>query len=116
MVQFWHLFSDLVTGMAARGEESRKEFDFLDILVTRMTPKPAAKAVQSWIAQLYGSRVIPVEIPETDVARNTNMRFSTVYDLSTYEGGQETLRRIRTPCDQFVDRVDDKISTLWQRM
>jgi chromosome partitioning protein len=115
MVQFWHLFSDLVSGMAARGEASRKEFDFLDILVTRMTPKPAAKAVQSWISQLYGSRVIPVEIPETDVARNTNMRFATVYDLSTYEGGAETLRRIRAPCDQFVDRVDDKISSLWQR-
>ncbi|MEX3555538.1 MAG: AAA family ATPase [Burkholderia gladioli] len=116
MVQFWHLFSDLVSGMAARGDASRKEFDFLDILVTRMTPKPAAKAVQSWIAQLYGSRVIPVEIPETDVARNTNMRFATVYDLTSYEGGVETLKRIRTPCDQFVDRVDDKISSLWQRM
>jgi len=115
MVQFWHLFSDLVTGMAARGAESRKEFDFIDILVTRMTPKPAAKAVQAWISQLYGSRVIPVDIPETDVARNTNMRFATVYDIAVYEGGAETLRRIRSPCDQFVDRVDDKVAGLWQQ-
>src|SRR5471030_374322 len=74
MVQFWHLFADLINGMKAFGDERTKEFDFVDVLVTRSTPKPAAQVLQAWISQIYGSRVIPVEIPETDLARNTNMR------------------------------------------
>ncbi|MFK4448493.1 chromosome partitioning protein [Caballeronia udeis] len=115
MVQFWHLFADLINGMKAFGDERTKEFDFVDVLVTRSTPKPAAQVLQAWISQIYGSRVIPVEIPETDLARNTNMRFSTIYDLANYEGGAETLRRIRTPVDQLVDRVDDKVSAMWAR-
>lgn len=113
MVQFWHLFADLINGMKAFGDERTKEFDFVDVLVTRSTPKPAAQVLQAWISQIYGSRVIPVDIPETDLARNTNMRFSTIYDLANYEGGSETLRRIRTPVDQLVDRVDDKVSAMW---
>jgi chromosome partitioning protein len=115
MVQFWHLFADLINGMKAFGDERTKEFDFVDVLVTRSTPKAAAQVLQAWISQIYGSRVIPVEIPETDLARNTNMRFSTIYDLASYEGGAETLRRIRSPVDQLVDRVDDKVSSMWTR-
>jgi chromosome partitioning protein len=113
MVQFWHLFADLINGMKAFGEDRAKEFDFVDVLVTRSSSKPAAQVLLGWIQQMYGSRVIPVEIPETDLARNTNMRFSTIYDLANYEGGSEALRRIRTPVDQLVDRVDDKVSAMW---
>ncbi|KKB60949.1 phosphopantetheine--protein transferase [Robbsia andropogonis] len=113
MVQFWHLFADLINGMKAFGDNRSKEFDFVDVLVTRSTPKPAAQALLAWITQIYGSRVIPVEIPETDLAKNTNMRFSTIYDMSNSDGGGETLRRIRMPVDNLVDRVDDKISALW---
>jgi chromosome partitioning protein len=113
MVQFWHLFADLINGMEAFGDSRTKEFDFVDVLVTRMTSKPAAQILQGWIAQIYGSRVVPIEIPETDLARNTNMRFSTFYDLGTSDVGAETLRRIRVPVDQLVDRVDDKVSAGW---
>lgn len=115
MVQFWHLFADLINGMRAFGDERSKEFDFVDVLVTRMTSKPAAQILQGWITQIYGSRVVPIEIPETDLARNTNMRFSTFYDLGTSDVGADTLRRIRVPVDQLVDRVDDKVSANWAR-
>lgn len=115
MVQFWHLFADLINGMKAFGDERSKEFDFVDVLVTRMTAKPAAQILQGWITQIYGSRVVPIEIPETDLARNTNMRFSTFYDLATSDVGAETLRRIRNPVDQLVDRVDDRVSASWSR-
>lgn len=115
MVQFWHLFADLINGMKAFGDERSKEFDFVDVLVTRMTSKPAAQILQGWITQIYGSRVVPIEIPETDLARNTNMRFSTFYDLATSDVGAETLRRIRNPVDQLIDRVDDKVSAHWAR-
>lgn len=113
MVQFWHLFADLIQGMKAFGDQRSKEFDFVDVLVTRMTSKPAAQILQGWITQIYGSRVIPIEIPETNLARDTNMRFSTFYDLATNDVGTETLRRIRNPVDQLVDRLDDKVSAFW---
>lgn len=115
MVQFWHLFSDLITGMEEFGDAEKKRFEFVDVLVTRVAPnKPATRVLQQWISNLYGARVIPVEIPETDLARNTNMHFQTIYDLDKYEGGMETLRRIRNPIDQFVDLVDAKASASWQ--
>ncbi len=113
MVQFWHLFGDLINGMQAFDDGRAKEFDFVDVLVTRMTSKPAAQILQGWITQIYGSRVLPIEIPESDLARNTNMRFSTFYDLGPNDVGAETLRRIRTPVDQLVDRVDDKVCAIW---
>jgi chromosome partitioning protein len=114
MVQFWHLFSDLITGMEEFGDAEKKRFEFVDVLVTRVAPnKPATRVLQQWIANLYGDRVIPVEIPETDLARNTNMHFQTIYDIDKYEGGMETLRRIRNPIDQFVDLVDAKASRSW---
>jgi len=114
MVQFWQLFSDLVTGMEERGEESRKEFDFLDILITRMAQKDAPRVVSEWIREVYGNRVLPVQIPETELARNSNTRFATIYDLTGGDANAETMRRIRVPCDAFVDHVDDKVSALWQ--
>lgn len=114
MVQFWHLFSDLITGMEEFGDAEKKRFEFVDVLVTRVAHnKPATRVLQQWIANLYGHRVIPVEIPETDLARNTNMHFQTIYDIDKYEGGMETLRRIRNPIDQFVDLVDAKASASW---
>ncbi|MBB5498735.1 ParA family protein [Paraburkholderia sp. MM5384-R2] len=114
MVQFWHLFSDLITGMEEFGDTEKKRFEFVDVLVTRVAPnKAATRVLQQWIANLYGSRVIPVEIPETDLARNTNLHFQTIYDIDKYEGGLETLRRIRNPIDQFVDFVDEKASASW---
>jgi len=114
MVQFWQLFSDLVTGMEEQSEGSKKEFDFLDVLMTRMEKKNAPRLVADWIRGVYGSRVLPIEIPETDLARNSSIQFRTVYDLSSSEANTETMRRIRQPCDEFVDYVDDKVSALWQ--
>jgi chromosome partitioning protein len=56
---------------------------------------------------------MPIEIPETELARNSNMRFSTVYDLGGSDTSAETLRRIRIPCDSMVDYIDDKVSADW---
>ncbi|WP_432262865.1 ParA family protein [Cupriavidus sp. TMH.W2] len=116
MVQFFQLFSDLVNGMRSVGlDEHHKDFDFLDILITRMVQEDSPKVVRDWVQQVYGSRVLPIEIPETVVARNANLRFSTVYDLASTDVNAESLRRIRPAFDQLVDRIDDKFCALWQR-
>jgi chromosome partitioning protein len=117
MVQFWSLFSDMVSGMKEFGEsaDEAKVFDFIDILVTRMPNKANASIVRDWIITTYGERVLPVEIPETDLARTTTNDFSTVYDFPNYDGNAATLRRIRVPYDQVVDLIDSKVCYLWDK-
>jgi chromosome partitioning protein len=117
MVQFWSLFSDMVSGMKQFGEsaDEAKVFDFIDILVTRMPNKANASIVRDWVITTYGERVLPVEIPETDLARTTTNDFSTVYDFPNYDGNAATLRRIRVPYDQVVDLIDSKVCYLWDK-
>lgn len=108
MAQFWQLFADLVTGMEAQLPGAGKGFDFLDILITKMEQKESPQVVRDWIREIYGARVLPIEIPETDTAGDASLRFSTVYDLST-------VGRIRPATDRLVDIVDDKFSAIWNR-
>ena len=116
MVQFWSLFSDMVTGMKQFGEsEKEKVFDFIDILVTRMKERSNASVVRDWVITTYGERVLPVEIPDTEIARTTTNDFSTVYDFPNYDGNATLFRRIRESYDQVVDLVDSKVCYLWDK-
>jgi chromosome partitioning protein len=114
MVQFWSLFSDLVGGIKNYdGNEAKKTFDYVDILITRLPNKPPAMVVRDWIIKTYGDHVLPVEIPETTLAMSTSTEFSTVYDLPNWEGSAEAYRRICDPYDRLVDIIDHKTSQLW---
>ena len=114
MVQFWTLFSDLVSNLKGinRGEEV-KIFDYIDILITRIPNKPSAALVKDWIIKTYREHVLPVEIPETVLAMNTSAEFSTVYDMPTYDGSADSYRRIAEPYDNLVDIIDNKTCALW---
>ncbi|CAE6794189.1 hypothetical protein R70006_04992 [Paraburkholderia domus] len=128
MVQFWSLFSDMVSGMRQfdDGAENMKVFDFIDILVTRMKTQTKAEAsgarrsnasvVRDWVISTYGDRVLPVEIPDTtEIARTTTTDFSTVYDFPNYDGNAILFRRVRTAYDQLVDLIDSKACYLWDK-
>ncbi|GAB2875607.1 AAA family ATPase [Paraburkholderia jirisanensis] len=118
MVQFWSLFSDMVSGMREfqkSSDEAVKVFDFIDILVTRMKDRSNASLVRDWVITTYGERVLPVEIPDTDIARTTTNDFSTVYDFPTYDGNATVFRRIREAYDQIVDLIDNKVCYLWEK-
>lgn len=116
MVQFWSLFSDLVSGIKKfKDKDGQKVFDYIDILITRMKNKPAASLVRDWIIKTYGEHVLPVQIPETELAASTTTTFSTVYDMPNYEGSAEAYRRICDPYDQLVDIIDQKTCQLWSQ-
>ncbi|WP_269083119.1 ParA family protein [Robbsia andropogonis] len=118
MVQFWSLFSDMVSGMRefqASSDGQVKIFDFIDILLTRMKDRSNASLVRDWVITTYGERVLPVEIPDTDIARTTTNDFSTVYDFPTYDGNGAVFRRIRESYDQMVDLIDNKVCYLWEQ-
>jgi chromosome partitioning protein len=120
MVQFWSLFSDMVSGLRQFGDaaDQGKVFDFIDILVTRMKSDKSnsnASVVRDWVITTYGERVLPVEIPDTDILRTTTNNFSTVYDFPSYDGNAALFRRIRESYDKVVDVVDSKVSYLWDK-
>lgn len=114
MVQFWSLFSDLISGLKGSGNsEKQKVFDYIDILITRMPVKTSAQMVREWIIKTYGDHVLPVEIPETSVAMTTSVEFATVYDMPNYQGSANAYQRICEPYDRLVDIVDSKTCLLW---
>lgn len=114
MVQFWSLFSDLISGLKGSGNgKKQKVFDYIDILITRMPLKSSAQMVRDWIIKTYGDHVLPVEIPETSVAMTTSVEFSTVYDMPSYQGSAAAYQRICDPYDRLVDIVDSKSCLLW---
>lgn len=129
MVQFWSLFSDLVSGLknikGNDGKNAAKIFDWIDILITRMPNRPSANSVRDWIIKTYGEHVLPVQIPETQLASTTSTEFSTVYDMPNDDedkkeeekirtfGTAESYRRICEPYDTLIDIVDHKTCMLW---
>ena len=114
MVQFWTLFSDLVSGLkqSVKGPKE-KVFDYIDILITRMPVKSSAQMVRDWIVKTYGDHVLPVEIPETALAMTTSAEFATVYDQPNYQGSTNAYQRICEPYDRLVDIVDSKSCMMW---
>lgn len=114
MVQFWSLFSDLISGLKGSSKGSKqKTFDYIDILITRMQPKSSAQMVRDWIVKTYGDHVLPVEIPETALAMTTSVEFATIYDMPNYQGSATSYQRICDPYDRLVDIVDSKSCLLW---
>lgn len=114
MVQFWTLFSDLISGLKGSvAGPKQKAFDYIDILITRMPIKSSAQMVRDWILKTYGDHVLPVEIPETSLAMTTSAEFATVYDMPNYQGSTNAYQRICEPYDRLVDIVDSKSCLLW---
>ncbi len=112
-VQFWSLFSDLAVQLNRRAEIP-KQFDFAQILLTRVDPSDeAANAVREWIHKAYPGRVMPIEIPKTAVASAASAEFGTAYDISVYEGDKRTYKRARGAYDQLAAEIDDMLMARW---
>jgi chromosome partitioning protein len=92
--QFWALFSDLTTQLlTARGHD--KQFDFMNILLSRVDNSDATGAiVKQWIQTTYANRVtvLPVEIPKSAVTASATVEFGTVYDITKYDGNARTFK------------------------
>lgn len=113
--QFWDLFSSLTEDLFERGGKS-KEFDFIDILLTRVDTNDAAvSVVREWISAAYGAMVLSVDVPKTALTANASAEFGTVYDVDTSTISPRTYRRAYDAYERVVDLVEDQISNGWQR-
>jgi chromosome partitioning protein len=114
--QFWSLLSDLGTNLDKQeAEGSRKTFDFLHVLLSRVDQADAAApAVRQWIAATYGEYMLPVEIPKTTVTSNKAAEFATVYDVQKYDGAAKTYKRAADAYDRFVELVEESVVETWR--
>lgn len=107
--QFWGLIASLTGDLAERGYS--KEFEFIDILLSKVEPDDnAAPVVRNWIAQAYGEKVMPVEIPKTQTASSASAQFSSIYDLRPGSAW-----RALAAYDRLVDVVEAQIGAAWLR-
>lgn len=114
--QFWSLLADLGGNLDQQEVDgSRKAFDFLHVLLSRVDQADAASpAVRQWIQATYGEFVLPVEIPKTSVTSNKAAEFATAYDVQRYDGSAKTYKRAVDAYDRFVDLVEASIVEAWR--
>lgn len=115
--QFWSLFSDLTTQLLTnRGLD--KQFDFMNILLSRVDSSDATGAiVKQWIQTTYASRVsvLPMEIPKSAVTASATVEFGTVYDITKYDGNARTFKRARDAYDLMVGYIETSVQSVWRR-
>jgi chromosome partitioning protein len=104
--QFWGLVTELTQGLQKHG--ATKMFDFIDVVLSKVDSGAQATAVvRGWIANAYGEKVVPVEIPDTSSAASASTQFGTVYD--------QTRKRATQAYDRLVEFVEQQIGTTWLR-
>ena len=115
--QFWSLFSDLTTQLLTnRGLD--KQFDFMNILLSRVDSSDATGAiVKQWIQTTYANRVsvLPMEIPKSAVTASATVEFGTVYDITKYDGNARTFKRARDAYDLMVGYIETSVQSVWRR-
>ena len=113
-VSFWKLFSELTDTLALRGVT--KSFDFISVLLSKVQkgPQQASNVVRAWAEHAYGNWLSKIEIPESSVMSAGSLKFSTVFDISRWDGSTKSLSRIRDPFEDFSRWIDDQVSMKWK--
>jgi chromosome partitioning protein len=111
------LFSDLTTQLLTnRGHD--KQFDFMNILLSRVDSSDATGAiVKQWIQSTYANRVsvLPMEIPKSAVTASATVEFGTVFDITKYDGNARTFKRARDAYDLMVSYIETSVQSVWRR-
>lgn len=112
--QFWDLFSQLTRDLLQeRG--STKNFDFINVLLSRVSKSTTTDAVRQWISMTYKEKVLPLEIPRTATTSLKSAEFGTVYDVNPEDAKDRTYKRAREAYDEFVEHIERQIWTAWHR-
>jgi len=114
LAQFWGMFTDIAGGLGKRAG-AEKEYDFVHVVPSRVKDELTNNVVNRWVAQTYGSYLLPVSIPETRVMGAAALEYKTVYDIEKYSGGHETYRNARDAYDKLVKAIEASMTLTWQR-
>ena len=110
--QFWSLFTNLARTIAdspVAKKDKQKEWQFINVLLSMVDGADERTGfMQRLINDTYGSMVVPVEIPKTQVLSGTAADYKTVYDLSKYQG------LAKPAYDRVVDLLEQQIRSCWK--
>lgn len=111
--QFWRLFSEVARRLP--GVREHKRYDFVNVLMTKAKNTEQSRVVQGWLQKAYGTRVLPISIPDSSVQAGAAAMLSTIYDLSKSDVNSQSYARIREPFDQLADYLDSQLVRAWAR-
>lgn len=63
----------------------------------------------------YGDIMMNTEVPESAATQNAAAELSTVYDLPKGSMSSRTLQRAKDAYDEFVNEVEAKLVTSWNK-
>lgn len=115
---YWQLLTDLFALVEEKARQRNqtftKDYDFINVLISKVNPRsPAAPIVRQWIQEAYGSRVLPFEVPLSDMTSAKASEFGSVYDISRGDADPRSVTRIRAAADAVADEVDRQMVERW---
>ncbi|CAG2155368.1 ParA family protein [Cupriavidus numazuensis] len=111
--QFWDLAAETLSGVP--GFEESKQYDFVNILLTKARNTDLSRKVREWLTDAYGERLLPFVIPESSVQATVAAGLCTVYDTTKADWNSTTYARIREPLDQLAEFVNTHLERAWKR-
>jgi len=106
-VSFWRLVTETL-GSLASGKNLEKDYAFVNVLLSKVSAKPANAMVKAWILKSYREHVLPTEIPSSEVSSIGAVQFGTVHDVCDDDGASKTNSKLREAFDRFVAAIDDQ--------
>jgi chromosome partitioning protein len=115
---YWQLLVDLFGVVEERcraaGKPFDKDFDFINVLISKVNPRsPAAPIVRQWILDAYGAKVLPIEVPLSDMASAKASEFGSVYDMSRDDADPRSVARIRDAANAIAREIDQQMVLRW---
>ncbi|WP_259677633.1 AAA family ATPase [Ralstonia pseudosolanacearum] len=111
--QFWRLFSEVARRLP--NVKTDKRYDFVNVVMTKVKNTELSRVVQGWLQKAYGSRVLPILLPESSVQVSAAAMLSTLYDLSKSDVNSTSYARIREPFDQLAEYLDSQLVRAWSK-
>lgn len=111
--QFWKLFSEVARRLP--NVNSNKRYDFVNVIMTKVKSTELSRVVQGWLHKAYGSRVLPILLPESSVQVTAAAMLSTIYDLSKSDVNSSSYARIREPFDRLAEYLDSQLVRAWAK-
>ena len=115
--QFWSLFGDLATSLEGFDNTALadKTWAFTYVLPTNVDHSSSAyPVVRDWMTRTYGEKIFPGEIFKSKVAETLAAEFSTVYDVTRYEGNAASFTRLRDGYDRMCEVMDFTLQRVWE--
>lgn len=111
--QFWRLFSEVARRLP--NVKTDKRYDFVKVVMTKVKSTELSRVVQGWLHKAYGTKVLPILLPESGIQVSAAAMLSTIYDVSKSDVNSASYARIRQPFDQLTEYLDSQLVRAWTK-